>query len=169
MGQLVNRFYSACLFTLACVMSFLHLCALAEAASINVSRETVINQPRDIVWETMGHFNALEKWHPAVVSSQISGADVPTRLLILGDGSIVREELIDYRENSAYTYKIVGGPFPVKNYISTISVEDVGGTRTRVTWKGSFDPADGVSRQESEKTMVGVYEGGLSNLKKILR
>ncbi|MBC6496905.1 MAG: SRPBCC family protein [Alphaproteobacteria bacterium GM7ARS4] len=168
MRHYVGRVCSLCFFLSLCGVSCLSLNGIAAAASINLSRDVVINQPKNVVWDRMGHFNAMERWHPAVSSTQMAGADVPTRLLILKDGRIVREELIDYRENNAYTYKILDGPFPVKNYISTLSVEDEG-TRTRVIWTARFEPADGVSKEKAEKTMVGVYESGLKNLMRMLR
>ncbi|MBC6444156.1 MAG: SRPBCC family protein [Alphaproteobacteria bacterium GM202ARS2] len=139
-----------------------------HAASLNVTRDVVVNETPEEVWRVIGTYSDMS-WHPAVHSTQMSGARTPTRMLILGDGSIVREELIDNVDGQSFTYKILSGPLPVVNYVSTVSVESVGRNKSRVTWTSTFDPPPNVSKSDSQKAIIGVYEAGLDNLKKMFR
>ena len=141
----------------------------SRAASLNVTRDVVVNETPEEVWRVIGTYSNMTDWHPAVTSTQMAGAKTPTRLLILGDGSIVREELIDNVDGESYTYKILSGPLPVANYVSTLSIEEVGRNKTRVTWTSTFDPADNVPKKDAQKAIIGVYEAGLNNLRKIFR
>ena len=139
----------------------------ALAASINITKDVIVNGTTENVWDVIGDFGNMTVWHPAVTSTQLAGSKTPRRLLILGDGSIVREELIDAIDGQSFTYKIIGGPLPVANYVSTLSIESVGNNKTRVEWTGSFDPASGTSKKDAKETMEGVYDAGLNNLKKM--
>jgi hypothetical protein len=74
------------------------------------------------------------------------------------------EELVARDDaNRSYTYRIVEGPLPVRNYTSTISVSDDGDGRSKIDWTGRFE-ADGASEDEATGVVAGIYEAGLSSL-----
>ena len=139
----------------------------ALAASINVKKDVILNGSVEDVWDVIGDFGNMTVWHPAITSTQLAGSKTPRRLLILGDGSIVRNELIDAIDGQSYTYKLMSAPLPITNYVATLSVESVGTNKTRVEWTGSFDAASGTSKKEAKSTVEGFYQAGFNNLKKM--
>ena len=72
-------------------------------------------------------------------------------------------------------YSILEGVLPVTEYTSTITVAAAGKDRSTVTWSGAFKrkdtgdkPAADANDETATKTMSGVYQAGLDNLKKML-
>ncbi len=75
------------------------------------------------IWEVVGGFCAIKTWHPAVAEcEETKEGDVTFRTLTLKDGAKIKEKLTG-TEDLAYTYEIVEGPLPVKNYSSKLWVE----------------------------------------------
>ena len=139
-----------------------------------------INAPADEVWAKVKNFDGLDKWHPAVEKDQIVagknnevGAE---RLLTLKGGGTIKEKLLVFdAKKQTYKYSILEGVLPVSSYTSTISVTSAGKDKSTVTWSGSFKrkdtsdkPAADANDETATKTMSGVYEGGLENLKKMM-
>jgi carbon monoxide dehydrogenase subunit G len=139
-----------------------------EQKMIRVERTVELNAPADTVWKTIGGFGSLGEWHPAVMACRLEQKDGRTlRVLTLGDGAQLTEELIESEEpGQRYSYRILSGPLPVADYTATLSVEprDAGSV---VRWVGTFD-AKGASGDIAERTIAGVYEAGLSSLEKKL-
>ena len=64
---------------------------------------------------------------------------------------------------------------PVSSYASVIAVTSSGKDKSVVTWSGEFKrkdtsekPAAGADDDAATKTMSGVYQAGLDNLKKMI-
>lgn len=150
----------------------------------------VIDAAPDKVWQLVGDFSALHKWHPAVKNSEMKQDDV--RLLILGEGVTVTEKLVKLDNDAMkFKYKIIDmsttdtfefagrqvekKTLPVNTYSSTLKVEPEG-TGSKVTWKGKFYRAyllnppvpEGMSDTDAVNTMSSVYKGGLENLKAMM-
>ena len=66
------------------------------------------------------------------------------------------------------SYIIVNSELPVTAYASTLHVYTNGADKSVVVWEGSFLPKAPADEKTASDTMGGVYDGGLSNLKKIL-
>lgn len=117
------------------------------------------------VWQLVGDFDALSRWHPAVASSRVSreGGRTLRRLGLHGGGTII--EALEHHDEAAhrYTYSILDAPLPVANYRSELSVEEQGGERCRVRWSSRFEP-DGVPEPEAVETIRGIYKAGLDAL-----
>ena len=83
--------------------------------------------------------------------------------------AIIAERLQSYSEaDKSYSYTIVSGPIPVKNYRSTLRVTGEPGANECVAeWSSEFDAAEGV-----EEVMVGafqhLYETAFVDLKRIM-
>jgi carbon monoxide dehydrogenase subunit G len=133
---------------------------------IRVERTVELKTPPDAVWKTIGGFGSLGDWHPAVMACRVEQKDDRTlRILTLGDGAQLTEELIENEEpGQHYSYRILSGPLPVANYTATLSVEPIG-DGSRIRWVGTFD-ARGASGDIAERTIAGVYEAGLVSLEK---
>ncbi len=116
------------------------------------------------VWDTIGNFNAMADWHPAVERSELEDGGSVRRLHLVGGGEIV-EKLEASKDGQSYTYSILEGPLPVMNYTSTLRVVEGADGKAEVEWSSDFDPVG--SADEAVKVMQGVYQAGLDNLKKM--
>ncbi|HYI72148.1 MAG TPA: SRPBCC family protein [Skermanella sp.] len=118
------------------------------------------------LWERIGDFCGVARWHPAVESCALSAQDGATvRTLALKGGGVIVEKLESRDEaGRSYSYSIVSAPLPVRDYLSVISVVPAG-SGSAVVWRGSFD-AQGVSDAEAVRTMEGVYKAGADELVK---
>jgi Polyketide cyclase / dehydrase and lipid transport len=145
-----------------------------------VTESVEINAPAGKVWSVVGNFQDLN-WHPAVESTNGEGGNKPgaKRTLTLKGGAEIFEELQDYdAEGMKLKYiisKVDVNVLPVNNYSSTMSVEDLGDGKSKVTWKGAFyrgymnnDPPENLNDAAAVKAVTGIYRGGLDELKKKL-
>ncbi len=136
----------------------------------NVSMSTRLPVSAKQVWDLIGGFNALAKWHPLVEKSEIEeqddGKTTIRRLSLVGGGTIVeRLETLD-EEARLYSYTILEAPLPVAGYQSTIRVSDAEGGGCTVEWSSEFEPA-GADPKEAVAAVEGVYKAGLDNLRKM--
>src|SRR5215831_15522982 len=64
----------------------------------------------------------------------------------------------------SYSYSIIEAPFPIADYLATISVnQKAGGSGCLVDWSATFI-AKGVSDSEVSKLFQGIFEDGLKAL-----
>jgi hypothetical protein len=134
-----------------------------------VSLSTTLPVPASTVWDAIGGFNSLAKWHPAVAKSEETkeGAATIRRLTLHGGGSIVERLESKDDKKRTYSYSIVGGPLPVAAYKATLHVEaDKDGKSCKVEWSSTFEPS-GASEPEAVKVIRGIYEAGFDNLRKM--
>ncbi|QXI36769.1 SRPBCC family protein [Pseudomonas xantholysinigenes] len=126
--------------------------------------ETAIDADR--VWQLIGGFDALPDWLPFIPESALSeGGRVRTLKSV--DGDTIIERLLDYNEaGRRYSYTILSGPAPVRDYQSTLRVV-AAGSGARVEWSGSFVP-EGISDAEATALFTTIYEDGLAALKQQL-
>lgn len=138
----------------------------ASALALEAKVEKAIATDAAATWAAIGDFCGISKWHPVVTKCQISEKDGKTfRTLTLKDGATLLEQLVSFdKAGMSYTYTIVEGPLPVKNYTSTIAVKPAGSAST-VTWAGTFE-ANGAADADAIKTITGVYEAGTGELAK---
>lgn len=117
----------------------------------------------DQVWQLIGGFNSLPDWLPMVTRSEPSEGG-RLRTLLTDDGTVIVERLEAF-DNAAktYSYSLAQSPFPVKDYLATLSVEALG-DGSRVRWSGLFTPV-GVSEVEAQELFKGVYQVGLTALR----
>lgn len=142
--------------------------------------ETVtISAKPDVVWNEIKDFGGLQKWHPAVESSETTdGSKVGSvRTLHLKGGGTIVEELTRYSdEERSFHYKMKDpGPVPVSNYSSYMTVSAGDGDTSVVKWWGAFyrgDPNNNPPPEKNDeaaiKAVTGIYQSGLANLKKTL-
>ena len=155
--------------------------ALAENRSLLVVSEIInINAAPAKVWNFVKPFDSVPRWHPAFATAEIvSGRDGKigvVRALTFKDGPTFTEELLALNEQSmAFTYNIVESPLPIDRYVSTMSVKPDGHGGSIVTWVGVFsrkNPRDNVPEAENDAALVaiivGAYQAGLQNLKKVM-
>ena len=118
----------------------------------------------DIVWQLIGGFNSLPDWSPNIPRSETTEGGRVRHLATTNGATIV--ERLEKFDNAArsYSYSIVQAPFPITDYLATISVHDkAGGSGCLVDWSGTFIPK-GVSDSEASKLVEGIFEDGLKAL-----
>lgn len=149
----------------------LGIASVAQAGQVSVTESVLLPVKPAAAWALVGDFSGVESWHPAVVASTLQGtgrATGDTRVLMLGNGAEIREELEFYDgEGMSYSYRIVSSPLPVTGYVSTLSVSADGGG-SRITWRSSFDPKGDTPAADAEQTIRGVYRGGLDAAAKLV-
>ena len=152
-------------FALATVLAFLFASGSAYAITVKKRIEAPGLPPE--IWEVVGGFCAIKTWHPAVAAcEETKEGDVTFRTLTLKDGAKIKEKLTG-TEDLAYTYEIVEGPLPVKNYSSRLWLEvDDEPDRSVIYWQSEFDPADDTSEDDAKKIITGILGDGVKGIKK---
>jgi hypothetical protein len=105
----------------------------------------VINAPIEKVWAVMRDYNDMPSYHSGFKKSEIEGG-LPSdqvgciRRLTLGEG-FVREVLLCLDDlNYVFTYEIIEGTLPVRNYVAGVRLHRVTeGNRTFAEWWADFE------------------------------
>jgi mxaD protein len=154
--------------------------AFAAAPWLHVSQTVDIQAPASKVWDAAKNFDQLNTWLPPVAKDEIVEGQNNTvgavRLLTLKDGGTVKEKLLAYTPSSrTFRYQILESVLPVSHYTSIFTVKSRGKGASTVTWSGRFKrknegptPADNENDKAATDTITGVYQAGLSTLKKNL-
>ena len=140
---------------------------------LHVKKSITINAPADKVWEKISDFGDLGAWHPAVAKTEIvegvNNVKGAKRVLTLQDGGKINETLTAHNtKKRAMAYMITESVLPVDAYKAIISVRISGKGQSVVTWGADFKAKAGSDDKTAKDTIIGVFDGGLNNLKKIL-
>lgn len=155
------------IFNLALMAGILALsgCAAEEPAGpLQVRKTMEIPLGLSEVWAQVGDFCAIGDWHPVVAECALVEEDgVTHRMLTLGDGGLIKEAHTGAEANS-YSYDIIEGPLPVKDYQATFMAAG-DDSNTTLTWTANF-LADGVSDDEALE-LIGnvVFDAGLAAIR----
>ncbi len=131
-----------------------------------VSESAKLYVPASRVWEVVGDFTAIADWHPGVLHCEEDreGTQV-VRKLDVGAETLVVERLEDTDDEAmAYTYSLVSGPLPVRDYQATLQVVADDETSCTLHWSSAFEP-DGVSKSEAVAALQAIYRAGLDHLR----
>lgn len=141
------------------------LSAIATAGhAAEVTREMTVDASPQEVWAFVGPFCAIKDWYPGIDSCAEEKIDGAThRRLMGGDTEFLEKRLASDEAGKSYSYAIIEGPLPVKDYTATFAVEDEG-DQSLVIWTSTFEP-DGVSEAEAVDAITGVYDTGLEAIK----
>lgn len=164
------------------------LCALPLVAAAHgpsrqkVERDIKIDAPAAKVWALIADFCSISQWHPGVVKCEGTGGNEvgAKRVLFIGkaDGPKIEEELQMYdAAKMTYKYRLTKTDvtvLPVTTYASFLSVLDNGDGTSTASWKGGFyrswgknNPPPEQNDEAARKAVIGTYEAGLANLKKL--
>jgi hypothetical protein len=146
------------------------LSAPAFAGNIKVVMSVELKASPADVWKTIGAFDKLQDWHPAVASTSMQGSPTQVgtiRVLHLNGGGDIKEELTSYSDkDTTLTYRILESPLPVANYESYLYVTDAGKGHSLVVWGSTFDAAGGADDKKAKSVIMGVYKAGFDTLAK---
>ncbi len=114
------------------------------------------------MWERIGDFHGLHKWHPHVVETEVREENV--RALTLQNGRTTVETKIDEGELH-HSYRIDESDLPVKNFEATLLVRESGegADGSEIVWTAQFD-AHGAEDADAAEIVEGVFEAGLRSL-----
>lgn len=116
-----------------------------------VHASAVIAAPIDRVWNLVGDWTGISKWHPFVENSQL-GDGPPAhiagsiRVCTLVNGASLTEEQVERSdENFMYAYSITDGPMPMKSHKGVVQLHPVTDTgHTFVDWTITVEADDEV-------------------------
>ena len=117
---------------------------------MKVFRSVILEAPISRVWAAVRAFDGVVDWNPGVAAARMESGS-PTsvgsvRHLDIVDGTVFRETLLAHSDlGHSYSYDIVEGPLPCRDYVSThrfIPITE--GDKTLGIWESTFNcaPAD---------------------------
>ncbi|MFZ1428778.1 MAG: SRPBCC family protein [Geminicoccaceae bacterium] len=133
-----------------------------------VTMSTPVAMNADKLWQAMGSFAAIGKWHPMMEKVESEGENkgsIRTLQLIGGAKLVERLEEISPTER-LYRYSILESPLPISDYFSEIRVKDNGDGTSTVEWSSDFNVKTG-NEKDVVKTVQEVYQAGLDNITKL--
>ncbi len=153
----------------------------AKPGYLQVNESVEINAPPAKVWSLVKDWNGLHKWHPAFSNTEIKSGENnkrgAVRTLTMADGGAKFDEELDgfSDKRRKYSYRIISdSPLPVVDYSSTILVKSGKAKGSSVlVWKGKFkrkvadNPPAGQDDAGVKKAIIGAYQAGLQNVKKL--
>lgn len=146
-------------------------CAVAVPAAeptVSVTETVHLAATASRTWDVVKDFGSWPSWHPAFASTRMLQGDGRSkgavRELVTRDGGRFTEELVAFDPAArSYQYRILESPAPVRDYVSTIQVEESPAGST-VVWSSHFTVAPGTSEADARKLISGVYRAGLDHL-----
>ncbi len=178
---MIKIFFSVVLAAVLLAGLALPLPASAHGPSRVKQTETIIiAAPPEKVWELIGDFGGIHRWHPDVEKTESTGGNEikATRVITLKNGGVIHELLKRYdAEAMTYHYRITEVDvkvLPVKNYSSKVVLTPTEDGGTKVMWQGAFyrgfmanDPPPELNEEAAQAAVSKVYTAGLENLKKL--
>ena len=136
------------------------------AYAVEVRKVAEVKAPPAAVWAKVGEWCAIKDWHPAIANCEPGKRGL--RTLTLKDGGKIVEKITKTGRNT-YSYDIIDGPLPVKNYSATLTAKADSLGTTDLVWTAKFDPAKGKTAAEAEAVIAGIFDAGLANIKSNLK
>ncbi|MET3578039.1 NADPH:quinone reductase-like Zn-dependent oxidoreductase [Mesorhizobium robiniae] len=143
---------------------------------VQVRQSTIIDAPIEDVWSILRDFNGHERWHPAVLFSEIDGGEPvdavgSVRHFRLADGGELREQLLALSDKDfRLSYCLLEAPLPLMGYVASIRLKPVtDGNATFWEWRSEFHPP-AHRRDELVKLVTeGIYQAGFEAIRNLLR
>ena len=109
-------------------------------AAVRVREE--LDAPADVVWREIQDFGSTQAWYPAAKVLEVpgTGAGALRRVATQAGVSVERCESHDPVARS-FSYALLDGPTPLRNYVATVRVEPLADDRSAITWSCTFDAA----------------------------
>lgn len=127
-----------------------------------VHETVVIDAPADEVWKLAGDPARIHEWVPILADAQAENGE---RSCTTQDGQQVGERVLEHSdEERFYTYEIVESPFPLRSYVSGISVGGHDG-HAHVDWYADFEGETPEAETELVAAFTQLYRDGLDTLR----
>ena len=138
-----------------------------------VRTQKIINAPASEVWSVIRDFNSFPDWHPYVEASEIlelTGSSVgAVRKFTQINGNQITERLMALDDlDYIIKYKVLDGPLPVENYLSTIKVVPLpDGGKCVMKWDVEYDcEPEGIAQLNQD--LENVFILGFDRLNEML-
>lgn len=131
-----------------------------------ISRSVALAASAEEIWALVGPFDAMTRWHPAVLDSKL-GVDEGrmVRHLVFVGGIKVTELLIQHDDDAmVQRYAISdGGRLPVADFTATLRVVAATPETCEVRWSCLFEPA-GAPEDVVREAIEGIFDAGMNSL-----
>ncbi len=135
----------------------------------------IVRAPAARVWAMVSEWGGTHKWIPGVGPVSVDGAGVGSvRSADLdpatGFPGRIAERLEAFDAAAmTYRYRVVGtSPIPIEDYVAEMSVRDLGGGASEVTWRSTWQPAGAMSESELLAAFNTLYDVALDNVRTAL-
>jgi len=136
-------------------------------ASVKVNDH--VEASADAVWDLLGDFGGVTRYSKGIESCSVEGEGVGAVRTLCMPGGIQLQERLEAFDAAArrLQYAIIGdSPLPLSDYLSTIQVSEDGDDCT-IDWSSTFE-LEGVSEEQAQAMVEGIYRGGIAGIKKTL-
>ncbi len=108
---------------------------------VNVTK--TINVSAQAAWKTLSSFRDIENFSPIARSVVTGEGEGAKRVCYMPDNAEINEVLsVVDNSNMEFQYKIITGPFPVTNYLSTVRVKEVSENSCEVSWGSQYETSE---------------------------
>lgn len=118
----------------------------------------------DTVWKIVGDFGGFITAMGIPVELEGEGIGQTRKIAMGAEPTVERLEERDEADHRL-VYSIVSGPFPFRDYRSTMQLRPEGAGRTHLTWSCTFEPTPGANEQEACDLVRGIYQGGIAGMR----
>lgn len=130
----------------------------------NVVESIHVAEDADGLWQEIGKFGAIGRWHPMLAKVESEGERAGSLRTAEGrDGSRQTERLLEMAPDQRfYRYRTESSQLPIRDYMAELRVEDNRDGTSMVVWSAEFKPtADGTQTIERIR---GFLKAGLDSL-----
>jgi hypothetical protein len=134
-----------------------------------VSEAAKLYVPAERVWQTIGAFEEIHTWHPAVLGCETDRhGTLPERRMELGDAVAQVERLEEHDDaGRRYSYVLVEGPWPIAAMEAELRVNPDDATSCTIEWSARLTPDAGA--EDAEATAIAAvrdfFRRGLEHLR----
>lgn len=128
-----------------------------KRVSVRVVR--VVDAGPQRVWEVIGDFGALDRWHPWVPNCRLDPGGT-RRTIDLGETRAVEVLDLDASGEWSQVYTVETSPMPIEDYRAVLRLDALDEDATRITWESSFLP----SHPSAEEQVRSFYVRGLESV-----
>ena len=126
-----------------------------------VTVDTEFRTPAATVWMAVGDFCGIGKWLPGIQRVEAENEGKRRRVVLPDGQAVVEDEISRDEAGMSLSYRVVEGPMPFTDYVSTISDQSTG-SGCSVRWAGRFTPIG--PEDKVARLVKGIYGSALTAL-----
>lgn len=135
----------------------------------------VLDVPVARVWSIVRDFGGLPKWFPFIPQSVLRAGAAATEVGAIRDntndkGAAISVQLVAFSDRDrSFTYNLVSGDVPMRDYTSTLSLYEVTEDgRTFAVWTARYEPT-GDAAETADWVRNGIFQTCLARLEQVLK